>query len=207
MLHWFSLVLPPLVILAWTRNYPSTGALLLSIGLDRASASRGFPRALILGLAFQALQLLYGKQRSHFFDTLSQPLGFLLPLTALVLLLGTVATTEDVFIRGTLQSRLSDRYGESLHCGLPGGVTLGLVYWRSGRNLVATITLHALIDLVPATRASMNCGGRRSNRGLVPFHGFGWCFLQRRDRLVIRSVMGAPAWSRGQQDDRDPLGP
>jgi membrane protease YdiL (CAAX protease family) len=36
--------------------------------------------------------------------------------------------------------------------GAIGGLALGFVYWRSGGNLVVAIGLHALIDLIPATR-------------------------------------------------------
>ena len=35
--------------------------------------------------------------------------------------------------------------------GALGGIVLGLVYVRSGRNLVAVILLHALVNWVPGT--------------------------------------------------------
>jgi protein-S-isoprenylcysteine O-methyltransferase Ste14/membrane protease YdiL (CAAX protease family) len=36
--------------------------------------------------------------------------------------------------------------------GLLAGAVIGLVYWRSGRNLFAAMLLHAFVDLIPATR-------------------------------------------------------
>jgi membrane protease YdiL (CAAX protease family) len=107
-----------------------------------------------------------------------------------VLLLGTVATTEEVFFRGIMQTRLAARWrgpfralllttaaftlyhvpyaylnpswpsaGDlpaaarlALANGVIGGLALGFVFRRSGENLIAAIGLHALIDLIPATR-------------------------------------------------------
>lgn len=108
-LHWLTLVVAPLGGLALIGRYPSPWALLRSIGLDRANLTRGFSWVVGFGIGFQALQALNTRQRDEFLGLLSQPFGFLLPLAALALLLGTAATTEEVFFRGILQSRLADQ--------------------------------------------------------------------------------------------------
>lgn len=189
LLHWLTLVLVPLGGLALLGGDRSPGAVLQSIGLDRARVGHGMRWVIGLGTAFQLLQLLNAAQRTELVSVLQQPLGPLMPLGAFVLLLGTAATTEEVFFRGILQSRWADRLGSEpaalvlASCafvlyhvpyaytnpawpsaghlgqavqaaaanGLVGGIALGLVFWRSGRNLLAAILLHALINLIPAT--------------------------------------------------------
>lgn len=60
---------------------------------------------LLLGVAFQSLQLVNRSQRTEFVALLRAPCGALVPIAAYLLLLGTVATTEEVFFRGILQRR------------------------------------------------------------------------------------------------------
>ena len=153
LLHWLTLVLVPLAGIALVGRYPSAGALVGSIGLDAVTAARGLPLAALLGIAFQGLQLLNARQRADLMEALEAPFGFVLPLVAFALLVGTVATTEEVFFRGILQRRLAETLrSESAANGVIGGLALGLVYWRSHHNLIAAIGLHACIDLIPATR-------------------------------------------------------
>lgn len=190
LLHWVTLVILPLVGLYVIGRYPSRRMLLESVGLGNGRATRGAMWVAVFGLAFSALQFLNTQQRAEFVSLLREPFGFLLPIGALVLLLGTAATTEEVFFRGVLQSRLADLLRNepatlliaagaftlyhlpyaylkpswpsagdfpralqlAVATGVPTGLALGIVYWRSGRNLVACIALHAIIDLVPATR-------------------------------------------------------
>jgi membrane protease YdiL (CAAX protease family) len=113
-----------------------------------------------------------------------------MPVGAFAALLMTVATTEEIFFRGLLQTRAANRlrsdaagwvvaslaftvyhlpYGYldpssssvghlgaaiqfAVVNGLLPGAVIGLVYWRTGRNLLAAVVLHAFIDLIPATR-------------------------------------------------------
>ncbi len=189
LLHWLTLVLFPLAGLALIDGDRSPRAVLRSIGLDPARVGRGMGWVIGFGTAFQLLQLVNGPQRAELVTVLREPLGPLLPLGALVLLVGTAATTEEIFFRGMIQRRWAERLGNEpaalviASCafvlyhvpyaftnpawpsaghlgqavqaaaanGLPGGVALGVVFWRSGRNLMATILLHALINLIPAT--------------------------------------------------------
>jgi membrane protease YdiL (CAAX protease family) len=190
LLHWLSLVLLPLAGLAAVGRYASPRALLNSIGLDWKRARNGWLSVLLFGTAFQILQFLNVRQREEILGILQQPFGVLLPVAAFGLLMVTVATTEEVFFRGVLQTRLaiyfrSDLAGLALTTiaftlyhvpyaylkpswpsagdlsqafqlaaanGVIGGLALGVVYWRSRRNLLAPMLLHALIDLIPATR-------------------------------------------------------
>lgn len=111
LLHWVTLVLVPLGALAVVGRYPSARALLASIGLDDSAATRGLPLALLLGVAFQGVQALNAHQRADLMHALGAPFGFLLPVAAFFLLVGTVATTEEVFFRGILQRRLAALLG------------------------------------------------------------------------------------------------
>jgi membrane protease YdiL (CAAX protease family) len=189
-LHWLTLVLLPLIALATIGPDRHPRSLLRSIGLDSSRTTQGLGLTLLLGAAFQVLQFLNVRQRDEFLTLLDQPLGFLLPVGGLLLLLGTVATTEEVFFRGIMQNRLAAVWRSQwlalvvttvafalYHVpyaylkpswpsagdlpaamqlaatnGVIGGLALGVVYWRSNGNLVAAIVLHALIDLIPATR-------------------------------------------------------
>lgn len=189
LLHWLGLVLLPLAAVGIIGAYPSVRRLLQSIGLDPRNATRGLGLVAVLAVAFLGLQLLNGRQRADLLSGLNRPLGFVAPIIAVVLLLGTAATTEEVFFRGLLQSRLADALHSHLAAlllttvafvfyhlpyaylnpswpsagdlsaalelaaanGFLGGIALGAVYWRTKRNLFATIFLHASINLVPAT--------------------------------------------------------
>jgi membrane protease YdiL (CAAX protease family) len=185
--HWITLVLVPLLGVAVLHRNASLRFLLASIGLAPTSARRGWLLTLALCLGFQAVQLLNTAQVSTLRDLLGRPLGWLLPLGAFVMLLGTAATTEEIFFRGILQTRLADATGRegvgfvlatvafalyhvpytylvpgwssaghlgaafraAMVNGLVGGIPLGIVFWRSRRNLAAAIVLHAAIDLIP----------------------------------------------------------
>jgi membrane protease YdiL (CAAX protease family) len=188
--HWITLVLVPLVGLFVLGRYASLDSLLRSIGLARGNAASGLGWVVILGLGFQILQLMNRRQRAELQTILGEPLAILALLGAFVLLIGTVATTEEVFFRGVLQTRLADftrrewagallataafiayhvpyaylkpswpsagDFPRALQLaavnGGVGGIALGFVYWRSRRNLIAVVLLHACIDLIPATR-------------------------------------------------------
>jgi membrane protease YdiL (CAAX protease family) len=167
-----------------------------SIGVSRPAPTRGLGLTLLFGAALQLVQLLNSRQREEVFAALAAPWGFLLPFAAFALLLATAATTEEVFFRGVLQTRLAEyfesnlaglavataafvfyhvpyaylkpswpsygHFGEAFQLaaanGLIGGLALGFVYWRSERNLLASICLHALINLMPAIRLLARLG-------------------------------------------------
>ena len=107
LLHWLTLVLIPTVGVWWLRGRSPLRDLLDSIGIGRDASRRGWGWALGLGAVFQGLQALNVRQRDEIAAALAGPMGPLLPLVALGLLLATVATTEEVFFRGLLQSRLA----------------------------------------------------------------------------------------------------
>ena len=107
LLHWLTLVLLPLAGLAVCRRDRSVIELIRSIGLDTRYLTHGMGWGLLFGAAFQVLQLLNRRQRSELLALLQHPIGPLLPLGAFGLLLVTVATTEEVFFRGILQTRLA----------------------------------------------------------------------------------------------------
>lgn len=107
LLHWLTLVALPVGGVWWLQGRPPARDLLASIGISRCAARRGWGWVVGLGAAFQVLQLLNVRQRGELAGALSAPMGPLLPLVALGLLLATVATTEEVFFRGLIQSRLA----------------------------------------------------------------------------------------------------
>ena len=188
-LHWVSLVLLPLSGLYVIGRYGSIRYLLRSIGIERTRFASGLWWVVVLGAGFQLLQVLNKRQYAELVDVLHAPLGFLMPLLAFNLLVGTVATTEEIFFRGILQARIANGVRSELagiiistlafiayhvpyaylnpswssagdflqalqSAAANGGITglvLGAVYWRSGRNLLAPVLLHACIDLIPGT--------------------------------------------------------
>ncbi len=188
LLHWLTLVMLPAAAIARVGRYASVAALLRSVGLSREAGRAGWPLALGLALAFQAVQLLNQTQRGAVFAALEAPLGLLLAPLAFALLVGTAATTEEFFFRGILQTRLaallrsegaaallvtgafvlyhipyayltwpsagnvSAAVRAAAVNGLVGGLPLGILFWRSRHNLIATVFLHACIDLLPAIR-------------------------------------------------------
>jgi membrane protease YdiL (CAAX protease family) len=105
--HWLSLVVLPLVGVGVFGRRRTVWGLLSSIGVRRVDWARGMGWTLILGTAFQVLQLLNVRQRGDVVAILTQPRGPLVLLGALLLLLCTAATTEEVFFRGIIQQRLT----------------------------------------------------------------------------------------------------
>jgi len=106
--HWLTLVMLPLGAVAAMGRYPSLTSLLRSLGLNSGPGSAGWPLALAFIIAFQGLQLLNRAQRSDLVQLLGTRWGPLLPVLAFILLLGTAATTEEIFFRGLLQARFAD---------------------------------------------------------------------------------------------------
>ena len=188
--HWIALVTLPGLIVWLAGGRPSFGELLRRVGIGATPWRAGMGLVLVLGIPFQLLQLLNGPQRTALFEALAGPTGWLAPLLAFGLLIGTAAFTEEFFFRGVIQTRvhsltssplagiavattafilfhvpyayLSPTWpstGDLAHAirlagvnGGLGGVALGWVFHRSGGNLYAVVALHALINLIPATR-------------------------------------------------------
>jgi protein-S-isoprenylcysteine O-methyltransferase Ste14/membrane protease YdiL (CAAX protease family) len=150
LLQWVTLVALPLGVLPFLGFYRSLGGVLDSVGLSGARSRRGLPIVLLLGVAVQGVQLLNTHQREDLLQVLRQPNGFLMPLAAFALLLCTVATTEEIFFRGLLQTRLANR----LHSDAAGWVVATLAFtayhlpyaylnpnWPSAGHLGAAIQL------------------------------------------------------------------
>jgi protein-S-isoprenylcysteine O-methyltransferase Ste14/membrane protease YdiL (CAAX protease family) len=114
LLHWVSLVLIPVSVLPLLGFYRSLAGVLESIGLASARAPRGLLLVLPLGVVVQGVQLLNTGQREDLLRILREPYGWLMPFAAFALLLCTVAATEEIFFRGLLQTRLTNRLRSSL---------------------------------------------------------------------------------------------
>jgi membrane protease YdiL (CAAX protease family) len=109
--HWLTLVVVPLLGLWWMRSRRRScrglRATLGSVGLARSRLLDGVGTAVVVGLLLQLVQLAGRPQREALGDLLvSGRFLYLLPL-ALVVLLLTVAFTEEFFFRGVLQTRLA----------------------------------------------------------------------------------------------------
>ena len=191
LLHWITLVVLPLVLLA--LYYKKTGnfslrAVLESCGLSRSNWKNGIVWSIILGLALSVLQLFVSKRSDDFLDILYSGKVYLLLPIAFFFLILTAGFTEEFFFRGILLTRLDNllnskilsiaissilfglyhfpyaylnpnwpTHGDlgsaltaALGEGMLGGVILGIVYLRTKNNLVASVLVHALIDLFPA---------------------------------------------------------
>jgi membrane protease YdiL (CAAX protease family) len=111
-LHWVTLVLLPLGLLAWRRARARTldwKALLASVGIGRTRWRAGLRLAVLAGVALALLQLLLSNRKAEMAAALTEPsILYVLPL-AVVLLLSTAAFTEEFFFRGLLQTRLQER--------------------------------------------------------------------------------------------------
>ncbi len=190
--HWVTLVILPLLGLWWLRapkrTQRSFWSTVGSVGLVPSRLKLGLATAVGVGLVLQVVQLLNRAQRAELVELFQSGRGPLMLLLAFIVLLGTVAFTEEFFFRGILQTRLTALFRSSLwgvlltsllfalyHFpyayldpdwasagdpvravqlamanGILGGLVIGWVFVRAKGNLVATILLHALIDLIPA---------------------------------------------------------
>lgn len=107
--HWLTLVLLPALLLAVQRARGgfSLSRLLRSTGLIPAQPVRGIVVAVLLGLAFCALQLVMSNQREEMLRLLRSTQALMLLPLALLLVMATAGFTEEFFFRGVLQTRLS----------------------------------------------------------------------------------------------------
>lgn len=107
--HWLGLVLVPLTLL-WLlrrrRGQRRLRALLASIGLEREGLWRAVVIGLIAGIALGSLQLLLSRRREEALLLVQSGAALYLYPAAVGLMLLTAATTEEVFFRGILQTRL-----------------------------------------------------------------------------------------------------
>jgi membrane protease YdiL (CAAX protease family) len=110
LLHWLSLVVLPLAGLAVAGRQASVRSLLSSVGVGSQGAGRGLGIVTVFAAGFTVLQLMNARQRAELMSILATPYGPGTVILAFFLLIGTVATTEEVFFRGILQSRVASQF-------------------------------------------------------------------------------------------------
>jgi len=188
--HWLTLVAIPLAFLYVRRKRSGVDhpfrQTVESIGVRKGNMTRGLAWAVAVGLLVSLLQsrARYGDQIIEIIST--GRVIYLAPVS-FVLMLVTAATTEEVFFRGLLQSRLASvlpssfsaivatsvafslfhlpyayfnprwpSYGDlqaaivaAFTTGMLGGLILGIVFVRSGNNLLASICTHGMVNMLP----------------------------------------------------------
>ncbi len=154
--HWLTLVALPLALVARAGRYPSPSALLQSVGFAPNLPSRGRGLTLAFLIGFQGVQLLNRAQRADLLALAQTRWGPLLPMLAFVLLLGTAATTEEIFFRGLLQARFTT----ALRSPLGGAVLTTLAF-----ALYHVPYAYAHAD--PASRRLVSAVGEGVANGLV----------------------------------------
>jgi membrane protease YdiL (CAAX protease family) len=183
--HWLTLVIVPGLGLWWIRSrrrtFRSLRATLGSVGLVPSRLLDGVRTAVAVGVLAQLVHLAGGRQREALGDLLaSGRILYLLPL-ALVLLLVTVAFTEEFFFRGLLQTRLASLCRSSLWAVLITSVLFALYHlpyaylnedWPSAGNLGHALGL-AFVNGLPG--------------GLV----LGWVFVRGRGNLLAPMITHA----------------
>lgn len=111
-LHWVTLVLLPLGLLAWSRARGSGlqwKPLLESVGIARGRLGSGLRLALLVGLLLCLVQLGLSNKKAEMVAALSSARVLYVYPLGLLLLLATAAFTEEFFFRGVLQTRLQRR--------------------------------------------------------------------------------------------------
>lgn len=109
-LHWLSLVIIPAILLyaIQRRSSPLDWSLrntLATVGILKSNMKNGILLAIVLGLAFGALQLLFSDTKLDIWRQISSgKILFTFPL-ALFFMMITAGFTEEFFFRGVLQTR------------------------------------------------------------------------------------------------------
>jgi membrane protease YdiL (CAAX protease family) len=129
--HWLTLVAIPFVYLYVKRrragaDHPIVQTL-ESIGLRKDNLTRGLTWAMAIGLLVSLLQsrAQYGEQIIEIVRT--GRVVYLAPLSFALMIL-TAATTEEVFFRGVLQSRLANLLPSSLTAVIAASVAFSLFH-------------------------------------------------------------------------------
>lgn len=131
MLHWISLAGIPLASLWWLRQRRDEKEdaiiVLSSIGLKKGQLRNGLLLGIGAGLLLSATQLL-GRQRNTKLELMhAGKARYLLPLTFMLILL-TAASTEEIFFRGILQTRLSDLLRSNFWAIVASSILFGLYH-------------------------------------------------------------------------------
>lgn len=109
-LHWLSLVILPFALLAFLRHrIPGAhiSDLLASAGIRREGLSSGLAIAFIAGIVLTALQFRLSRYGPEMTAMVRSGRFFVMYPVALAAMILMAATTEEVFFRGILQTRLS----------------------------------------------------------------------------------------------------
>ena len=131
-LHWFSLVaLPIAAIVAFQRKKLGlwgVKAALRTIGLRQGNLTTGIWWAISVGLALSALQLVLSRNSGEILNLLSSGKAlYMFPLSVALMLL-TAGTTEEIFFRGILQTRLQQRLRSNTYAVVITSVLFGLYH-------------------------------------------------------------------------------
>lgn len=106
--HWVTMVLLPFVVgyLALSARRRSVATALASLGIARGSLKYGVAWALLAGAAITLFQIFLGGNGSEIRELIRSGRAFwLFPLTFLLMLI-LAGSTEEVFFRGFLQTRM-----------------------------------------------------------------------------------------------------
>ncbi len=151
--HWLTLVAVPLTLIYLRHRLAGSDSplrqTLASIGIRRDNLTRGLTWAVVIGLLVSLLQsrAQYGAQITEIART--GRILYLAPLSFVLMLL-TAATTEEVFFRGILQSRLAAVLPSSLAAIFVTAVAFSLFHlpyayfnprWPSHGDLSSAIVL------------------------------------------------------------------
>jgi membrane protease YdiL (CAAX protease family) len=148
-MHWLTLVLIPVVGLYFIYRSAKVASpitfTLRSIGLRSGNLTAGLPWAFLIGLAFSLLQLA-GRSGSSIMMHFRSGAGFYLWPLSFLLMCVTAATTEELFFRGVLQSRLVTLLGSRFGGIIVAAFLFGLYHlpyayfrWSSAGNWAKAI--------------------------------------------------------------------
>jgi membrane protease YdiL (CAAX protease family) len=131
-LHWFSLVALPIAVIVlfqWKKTgLWSVKAALRTIGLRRRNLTTGIWWAVGVGLALSAFQLVLSRNSGDILNLISSGKALYMFPLSVVLMLFTAGTTEEIFFRGILQTRLQQRLHSSIYAVVITSVLFGLYH-------------------------------------------------------------------------------
>jgi membrane protease YdiL (CAAX protease family) len=128
--HWATLVGLPLAALWWLRRRSCDRPLrdtLASVGLAREHMRRGFPWVAGAAVLIVGIQMLTPQRGEILAAFRSGEALYLFPI-ALLLMLATAATTEEMLFRGVLQTRLQAWWRSSFWAIVACSVLFGLYH-------------------------------------------------------------------------------
>lgn len=153
LLHWLSLVALPLTLLYLARRTAGVGtplaATLSSIGVRRDNLGAGLLWGVLAGVLVSLVNLL-SPNRATILESVRSGTALWLYPVSVALMLTTAATTEEVFFRGVLQTRLTALLRSSIGAVVVTAVLFALFHlpyayldpdWRSAGDFGASIRL------------------------------------------------------------------